>query len=123
MAAALSSPSELAEVRTVLSPRSIDAVITFRNSQGETSCGVLTNHQRRSLVMEIYNPYSIVQVSEVLSELTVRAGERAIYRGKAVVVSLLNTGLMAVVSVTLIDEWDELAVMGHDPASFAQQAQ
>jgi len=27
--------------------------------------------------MEIYNPYSIVQVSEVLSELTVRSGERS----------------------------------------------
>jgi extracellular factor (EF) 3-hydroxypalmitic acid methyl ester biosynthesis protein len=106
----------------VQSPRSVDAVVTFRNSQGEVVRGVLTNHQRRSLVMEVYNPYSIVQVSEVLSEVTVRAGERAIYRGKAVVVSLLNTGLMAVVSVTLIDEWDELAVMGHDPASFAQQA-
>lgn len=106
----------------MLSPRAIDAVITFRNSQGEVVRGVLTNHQRRSLVMEIYNPYSIVQVSEVLSELTVRAGDRPVYRGKAVVVSLLNTGLMAVVSVTLIDEWDELAVMGHDPASFAQQA-
>lgn len=106
----------------MLSPRAIDAVITFRNSQGEVVRGVLTNHQRRSLVMEVYNPYSIVQVSEVLSELTVRAGERPVYRGKAVVVSLLNTGLMAVVSVTLIDEWDELAVLGHDPASFSQQA-
>lgn len=58
--------------------------------------------------MEIYNPYSIVQVSEVLSDLVIRSGERAIYQGKAVVVSLLNTGLMAVVSVTLIDEWSEL---------------
>ena len=107
----------------MLSAKSIDAVITFRNSQGETVRGVLTTHQRRSLVMEVYNPYSIVQVSEVLSELTVRSGERAVYRGKAVVVSLLNTGLMAVVSVSLIDEWDELAVMGHDPASYAEQAE
>ncbi len=107
----------------MLSPRAIDAVITFRNSQGETVRGVLTNFQRRSLVMEIYNPYSIVQVSEVLHELTVRSGERAVYRGRAVVVSLLNTGLMALVSVTLTDEWDELAVMGHGPASYALQAQ
>lgn len=107
----------------MLSPRSIDAVITFRNSQGEIVRGLLTNYQRRSLVMEIYNPYSIVQVSEVLSDLTVRSGDRAVYRGKAVVVSLLNTGLMAVVSVTLTDEWDELSVIGHGPASYALQAQ
>jgi extracellular factor (EF) 3-hydroxypalmitic acid methyl ester biosynthesis protein len=62
--------------------------------------------------MEIYNPHSIVQVSEVLSELTIRSGDRSIYKGKAVVVSLLNTGLMAVVSVTLIDEWNELSGLG-----------
>jgi extracellular factor (EF) 3-hydroxypalmitic acid methyl ester biosynthesis protein len=90
--------------------RPFDPVITFRNSQGEAARGTLTSLQRRALVMEIYNPYSIVQVSEVLTELTVRSGERNIYKGKAVVVSLLNTGLMAVVSVALIDEWSDLNV-------------
>ena len=90
--------------------RPFDPVITFRNSQGEAARGTLTSLQRRALVMEIYNPYSIVQVSEVLTELTIRSGERNIYKGKAVVVSLLNTGLMAVVSVALIDEWSDLNV-------------
>lgn len=65
--------------------------------------------------MELYNPYSIVQVSEVLHDLTIRTGERTIYKGKAVVVSLLNTGLMAVVSVTLIDEWSDLNAAQGDP--------
>jgi extracellular factor (EF) 3-hydroxypalmitic acid methyl ester biosynthesis protein len=102
--------------------RPIDPVITFRNSQGEAVRGTLTNVQRRSLVMEIYNPYSIVQVSEVLSDLTIRSGERSIYKGKAVVVRLLNTGLMAVVSVTLTDEWNELASIGHDGKSVADEA-
>jgi extracellular factor (EF) 3-hydroxypalmitic acid methyl ester biosynthesis protein len=92
----------------VQSQRPFDPVVTFRNSQGEAARGTLTSLQRRSLVMEIYNPYSIVQVSEVLSDLSIRSGDRAIYQGKAVVVSLLNTGLMAVVSVTLIDEWSDL---------------
>jgi extracellular factor (EF) 3-hydroxypalmitic acid methyl ester biosynthesis protein len=64
--------------------------------------------------MEIYNPYSIVQVSEVLNELNIRSGDRSIYKGKAVVVSLLNTGLMAVVSVALIDEWSDLNVTRGD---------
>jgi extracellular factor (EF) 3-hydroxypalmitic acid methyl ester biosynthesis protein len=95
--------------------RPFDPVITFRNSQGEAARGTLTSLQRRALVMEIYNPYSIVQVSEVLTDLTIRSGERNIYKGKAVVVSLLNTGLMAVVSVTLIDEWNDLGGIGIDP--------
>lgn len=102
--------------------RPIDPVITFRNSQGDSVRGTLTNVQRRSLVMEIYNPYSIVQVSEVLNDLTIRSGERNIYKGKAVVVRLLNTGLMAVVSVTLIDEWNELAVIGRDGKCVADEA-
>ncbi|TBR73482.1 MAG: class I SAM-dependent methyltransferase [Burkholderiaceae bacterium] len=94
--------------------RQIDPVITFRNSQGDSVRGTLTNHQRHSLVMEIYNPYSIVQVSEVLREVTVRAGDRIIYRGNAVVVSMLNTGLMALVSVTLTDDWSEFNAIRGD---------
>jgi extracellular factor (EF) 3-hydroxypalmitic acid methyl ester biosynthesis protein len=86
----------------------VDPVVTFRNSQGDAVRGTLVNLQRRALVIEIYNPYSIIQISEVLFDLTVRSGEKPIYQGKAVVTSLLNTGLMAVVSVTLTDEWSEL---------------
>ena len=102
--------------------RLIDPVVTFRNSQGDAARGTLTSVQRRSLVMEIYNPYSIVQVSEVLTALAVRSGERVIYSGKAIVSSLLNTGLMAVVSVTLTDEWSELLGAASDPARVGQEA-
>jgi extracellular factor (EF) 3-hydroxypalmitic acid methyl ester biosynthesis protein len=95
--------------------RPIDPVIVFKNSQGETARGTLTNIQRRSLVMEVYNPYSIVQVSEVLSDLTIRAGaEQIIYQGKAFINGLVNTGLMAIVSVTLIDEWSEFHAIHRD---------
>ena len=103
--------------------RPIDPVITFRNSQGEAVRGTLTNVQRRALVVEIYNPYSIVQVSEVLNELTIRSGDRNIYKGKAVVTSLLNTGLMAVVSVVLIDEWSDLNVVRGDLTRVGDEAQ
>lgn len=104
-------------------PRPFDPVVTFRNSQGETARGTLTSLQRRALVMEIYNPYSIIQVSEVLNDLVIRSGDRAIYQGNAVVVSLLNTGLMALVSVALIDEWSELRAVGSDLGSIRTEAQ
>lgn len=100
--------------------RPFDPVVTFRNSQGEAARGTLTSLQRRALVMEIYNPYSIVQVSEVLSDVMIRSGERAIYQGKAVVVSLLNTGLMALVSLTLIDEWNDLGGVDHSSRSVSE---
>ncbi len=103
--------------------RPINPVVTFKNSQGETVRGTLTQIQRRSLILEIYNPYSIVQVSEVLGDVTVRADERTIYKGKAVVTSLLNTGLMAVVSVVLIDEWSDLNVAGGDLSRISNEAE
>lgn len=84
--------------------------------------GTIVNLQRKALVMEVYNPYSIVQVSEVLSELTVRMGATTVYIGKAVVISMVNTGLTAVVSVTLIDEWRELSEVEVDPGAIGREA-
>ncbi|MGZ3182438.1 MAG: SAM-dependent methyltransferase [Telluria sp.] len=104
------------------SQHQIDPVVSFRNTQGEAVRGTIVNLQRTSLVMEIYNPYSIVQVSEVLSELTVRMGTRPAYVGKAVVISLVNTGLTAVVSVTLIDQWRELLELPLAPGSVGSEA-
>ncbi len=103
--------------------RPFDSVVTFLNSQGEVARGTLTSLQRRSLVMEVYNPYSIIQVSEVLGDLNIRSGDRSIYKGKAVVVSLLNTGLMAVVSVALTDEWSDLSGLGAEPRRIGEEAQ
>ena len=37
-----------------------------------------------------------------------------LYKGKGVVVSLVNTGLMAVVSVSLTDEWSEFNAISGD---------
>ncbi len=83
-------------------------MISFRNAEGEAVRGTIVNLQRKSVVMEVYNPYSILQVSEVLSDLTIRFGTHTAYLGKAVVISLVNTGLTIIASVTLIDEWREL---------------
>jgi extracellular factor (EF) 3-hydroxypalmitic acid methyl ester biosynthesis protein len=95
----------------------IDPMVSFRTAQGEAVRGTIVNLQRKSLVMEVYNPYSIMQVSEVLSELTVRQGVKNVYVGKAVVISIVNTGLTAIASVTLIDEWRELSDVSISPTS------
>ena len=100
----------------------IDPVVSFQNAQGETVRATIVNLQRRSLVMEVYNPYSIVQASEVLSELTVRMGVKTAYAGKAVVISIVNTGLTAIVSVTLIDEWRELSEVVLVPGAVGREA-
>lgn len=100
----------------------IDPLIGFRNSQGEAVRGTIVNLQRKSLVMEVYNPYSIVQVSEVLEDLTIRFGTSVAYQGRAVVVSLVNTGLTAIVSVTLIDGWHDLDNVALEPGALATAA-
>ncbi len=97
-------------------------MVSFRNAQGEPARGMIVNLQRKSLVMEVYNPHSIVQVSEVFNELIIRLGTRNVYVGNAVVISMVNTGLTAIVSVTLIDEWRELSDVIALPRSMGVEA-
>lgn len=97
-------------------------MVSFRNSQSELVRATILNLQRKSLVMEVYNPYSIVQISEVLLDLTIRLRSRNAYVGKAVVISIMNTGLTAIVSVTLIDEWRELSNVVVVPGSVGEEA-
>jgi extracellular factor (EF) 3-hydroxypalmitic acid methyl ester biosynthesis protein len=93
----------------------LNDLITFRNSQDQFVHGTLLKLTRTSLVFEVYNPYSIVQLSEVLSDVTISRGDRAIYEGRAVVSNLVNTGLMLIVSTTLVDPWTELVDLKPGP--------
>jgi extracellular factor (EF) 3-hydroxypalmitic acid methyl ester biosynthesis protein len=85
-----------------------DNIVLFRNSQGEEVRGTLMRLSRNQAVFEVYNPYSIVQLSEVLEGLCIRRQGRMIYDGRAVVSNLVSTGLMLIVSATLVDPWSEL---------------
>ncbi|MEM6471366.1 MAG: class I SAM-dependent methyltransferase [Planctomycetota bacterium] len=82
--------------------------VSFRNSQGVASEGTLVRLTRQVVVFEVYNPYSIVQLSEVVSELRILQGNRATYEGRAVITGLLNTGLILIVSASLVDPWNDL---------------
>ncbi len=86
----------------------LNGMITFQNSQGNDARGTLMKASRTTVVMEVYNPYSIIQLSEVLQSLSIYRGERLAYTGRGVVSNLVNTGLMLIVSVTLIDPWFDL---------------
>lgn len=90
---------------------SISDLITFSNSQGTPARGTLLRVSRTAVVFEVYNPYSIVQLSEVLQNLVIRRGDDPVYRGKAVVSSLVNTGLMLIVSATLVDGWQDFSLL------------
>ena len=82
--------------------------VTFKNSQGVQAQASLIRLSRQMVVFEVYNPYSIVQLSEVLSELGIQQGDRQTYKGRAVITNLVNTGLMLIVSASLVDPWSDL---------------
>lgn len=82
-----------------------DSFILARNSQGlEVRAGVL-RLTRYLVVFEVYNPYSILQLSEVLSEFKIVINDRIMYSGRAVISNAVNTGIMLVCEATLDDSW------------------
>src|SRR5688572_21115115 len=83
-------------------------IITCRNSQGVALTANLLRIKRYSVVFELYNPYSILQMSEVLSEFRIMASRRVVFDGKAVVNSILHTGIVLVCEVALDDGWVEV---------------
>jgi len=101
----------------------IDSLIKFTNSQGIGATGTLVQISRNSIVMEVYNPYSIVQLSEVLDDLHIRREDRIIYQGRAVVSTLVNTGLYLIVSATLVEPWKDLSGLEQDPIGIQEEAE
>ncbi|MGD7652659.1 MAG: class I SAM-dependent methyltransferase [Verrucomicrobiales bacterium] len=86
-------------------PESNPSVITCKNSQGTELTANLLRIKRYSVVFEVYNPYSILQLSEVLSDFRVMASRRLLYHGKAVVSNILNTGIVLVCEAMLDEGW------------------
>ncbi len=105
----MTNPSAQTPPTPVPASPGIDRIVTFRNSQAIEARGTLNSITRTRVIFEVYNPYSIVQLSEVLSALTIRRGKRAVYQGSATVDNLLNTGQMLIVSARLHDAWQDLA--------------
>ena len=89
--------------------RETQSLVRFCNSQGVAARGTLMHLTRNQAVFEVYNPYSLVQLSEVLSDFQIMRGDRTVYSGRAVVSNLVVTGLMLIVSVTLVDPWSDLS--------------
>jgi extracellular factor (EF) 3-hydroxypalmitic acid methyl ester biosynthesis protein len=82
-----------------------DILISCRNSQGAEVRATPLRMTRHLVVFEVYNPFSIVQLSEVLSDFRIVMNDRLVYSGRAVVSSLVNTGILLVCEVTLDEAW------------------
>ncbi len=82
-----------------------DLLVTCRNSLGAPVRATPVQISRYRALLEVYNPHSILQLSEVLAELRITMGERCVYAGRGVVSNLVNTGIMVMCEVTLDDGW------------------
>ncbi|HEY3493165.1 MAG TPA: class I SAM-dependent methyltransferase [Polyangiaceae bacterium] len=88
---------------------SLENLVIFRNSRGLPGRGTLLHLTRHSVALEVYNPFSIVQLSEVLHDVRILRQERAIYQGRAVITNLVPTGALTIVSAALVDPWSDLS--------------
>lgn len=83
----------------------LSSVVVCRNSQGAEITANILRLRRYSVAFEVYNPYSILQLSEVLRDFRIRVGDRVVYQGQAVVAGLVNTGILLVCEATLGNAW------------------
>ncbi len=84
--------------------------ISCSNSQGVDLVANVLKLQRYSVVFEVYNPYSIIQSSEVLKDFRIFVDQRIIYAGKASVSNLVNTGIFLICEVILEDPWIDVDI-------------
>ena len=97
----------------------LSSVVVCRNSQGAEITANILRLRRYSVAFEIYNPYSILQLSEVLRDFRIRVGDRVVYQGEAVVTGLVNTRILLVCEATLGNAWMDVDFLsdreGRDP--------
>lgn len=86
-------------------PTERDSIIVCRTSQGYEVRATPLRITRHVAAFEVYNPYSILQLSEVLKEFSIIVNEQLVYSGRATVSNLINTGVMLVCEATLDEAW------------------
>ena len=82
-----------------------ESLVLCVNSEGLELRATPIRLTRHLVVFEVYNPYSILQLSEVLQEFQIFINHRPVYSGRAVVSNLVNTGIFLVCEASLDDAW------------------
>jgi extracellular factor (EF) 3-hydroxypalmitic acid methyl ester biosynthesis protein len=85
-----------------------DSIIVCQTSQGYSVRATPLRITRDVVAFEVYNPYSILQLSEVLKEFRIIVNEHLIYSGRATVSNLVNTGIMLVCEASLAEGWRDV---------------
>jgi extracellular factor (EF) 3-hydroxypalmitic acid methyl ester biosynthesis protein len=78
-------------------------MITFKNSQGLEVQATVLRVAPHSVAFEVYSAQNILRLSEVLTEFTIEGQTHALYRGRALVTSIVSSGAVSVCEATLAD--------------------
>ncbi len=84
--------------------QSNESLVVCDNSQGVPIRATLLRMTRYVVSFEVYNPYSILQLSEVLNSFKIVIDNNTIYSGRAIITSIVNTGLLLVCEASLDEE-------------------
>lgn len=82
------------------------AEVVCKNSEGTELHATMLRLSRRQVVLEIYDPYIVLQMSEVLT-LKISARDQPIYSGRAIIRNLVNTGTTMICEATLDEVWGD----------------
>lgn len=79
--------------------------VVCETSQGLEISGAIIQLGRHEVVFEIYSPTAVIQASEALREFKVHLGNHIAYSGRAVVLSVVQTGAKTVCAAALDHGW------------------
>ena len=89
-----------------------DSLVVCENSQGVAVRATLLRMTRYTASFEVYNPYSILQLSEVLSSFRIIVSGKILYSGRGIVSNMVNTGIVLVCEATLDEEnWHDIDIL------------
>ena len=89
-----------------------DSIIVCENSQGVGVRATLLRMTRYTVSFEVYNPYSILQLSEVLTNFRIIISGKILYSGRAIVSNMVNTGIVLVCEASLDDDnWLDIDIL------------
>jgi extracellular factor (EF) 3-hydroxypalmitic acid methyl ester biosynthesis protein len=98
-----------------------NTTVVCKSSGGIKLHGTLLRLSRRQVVLEIYDPQIVLQMSEVL-DLKISSNQTPIYSGRAIIRNLVNTGTTMICEATLDEIWqDEEGAPPVNPATDIRQ--
>jgi extracellular factor (EF) 3-hydroxypalmitic acid methyl ester biosynthesis protein len=87
-------------------------LVLGQTSTGQEFRGTLLRLTRHAASFETYDPLPLLRLSETLTDFSIVVRDRVLYRGRAVLNHLVQTGVGVVCEVALGDHWQDVTFTG-----------